>query len=255
VNVWNQKQKKGFPVITTKKILVDKVIGELLWFVSGSTSVADLHKRNIHFWDANGSREFLDRTGLYSYEEGDLGPVYGFQWRHWGAEYVSHTTDYAGQGIEQLAEIVRLLKEDPNSRRILLSAWNVGDLKKMALPPCHVMAQFSVRNKTFLDCQLYQRSGDLFLGVPFNITSYCALVHMLAHVTALKPGRFVHVIGDGHIYKNHIDAVNIQLLQSPRPFPHLSLSRPVNSIDDFSEQDFVIDDYQPAPFIRASMAV
>jgi len=252
---------KTVPIITTKRVFWKKVVGELLWFISGSTSVDDLHKHNIHFWDANSSREFLDKRGLVEYEEGDLGPVYGFQWRHWGAEYKGHKHDYTGEGEDQLAEVIRLLKEDPFSRRILLSAWNVSALSKMALPPCHLMAQFYVREEKnkerFLDCQLYQRSGDMFLGVPFNITCYSALVYMLCHITGYTPGRFVHVIGDAHIYQNHFDAVKQQLSNSPRPFPTLEIkpSHPNPTIDDFELDDFTLKNYNSCKYIRAPMAV
>ena len=250
------------PIITTKKVFWKKVVGELLWFISGSTSVADLHKHNIHFWDANSSREFLDKRGLNEYEEGDLGPVYGFQWRHWGAKYQGHKHDYTGEGEDQIAEIVRLLKEDPFSRRILLSAWNVGELSKMALPPCHLLVQFYVREdkdgKKYLDCQLYQRSGDMFLGVPFNITCYSILVYMLCDVVPdLYPGRFIHTIGDAHIYLNHMDAVKKQLSNTPRPFPTLKIKKQdgTPNIDGFSLDDFTLENYDCCAYIRAPMAV
>lgn len=251
---------RTLPVITTKKVLVSKVIGELLWLISGSTAVADLQKRGIHFWDANSSRDFLDKRGLAHYKEGDLGPVYGFQWRHFGAEYDGCDAEYNGKGEDQLQEVVRLLREDPFSRRILLSAWNPSDLKKMALPPCHLLAQFYVREEKYLDCQLYQRSGDLFLGVPFNITSYATLTYMLAHVTGLLPGRFTHVLGDAHIYLNHTDAVEQQLSRTPRPFPRLLIKErddgtTIAEIDDFNADDFQVIGYSPCAFIRAPMAV
>jgi len=243
------------PVLTTKKVLWDKVIGELLWIISGSTRVEDLHAMNIHFWDANCSREFLDRRGLKDYREGDLGPVYGFQWRHWGAEYKGCDADYTGKGTDQLQDVVNLLKQDPNSRRILLNAWNAGNLSEMCLPPCHMMAQFYVREGIYLDCQMYQRSGDMFLGVPFNIMSYSVLTYMLAHVANLKPGKFIHVLGDAHVYQNHVEAVEKQLNRTPRPFPTLQIKRNVSSIDEFSLDDFELSNYNPAPFIRAPMAV
>eukprot|EP00011_Vannellida_sp_DIVA3-517-6-12_P005517 CAMPEP_0114618676 /NCGR_PEP_ID=MMETSP0168-20121206/7821_1 /TAXON_ID=95228 ORGANISM="Vannella sp., Strain DIVA3 517/6/12" /NCGR_SAMPLE_ID=MMETSP0168 /ASSEMBLY_ACC=CAM_ASM_000044 /LENGTH=456 /DNA_ID=CAMNT_0001829821 /DNA_START=54 /DNA_END=1424 /DNA_ORIENTATION=+ len=250
----------SLPVITTKKVLVSKVLGELLWLISGSTAVADLQARGIHFWDANSSREFLDKRGLTDYKEGDLGPVYGFQWRHFGAAYAGCDADYSGQGQDQLAEVVRLIREDPYSRRILLSAWNPQDLAKMALPPCHLLAQFYVREDKYLDCQLYQRSGDLFLGVPFNITSYSTLTYMLAHITGYKPGRFTHVLGDAHVYLNHIEAANKQLARTPRPFPRLVFKgrengEKITEIDQFAQDDFILLDYHPCGFIRAPMAV
>lgn len=250
------------PILTTKRVFWKKVVGELLWFISGSTSVEDLHKHNIKFWDANSSREFLDKRGLVDYEEGDLGPVYGFQWRHWGSEYTGHKADYTGKGKDQLAEVINLLKNDPFSRRIILSAWNAGDLDKMALPPCHLMAQFYVREQgsekqRYLDCQLYQRSGDMFLGVPFNITCYSALVYMLCHITGYQPGRFIHVLGDAHIYLNHIDAVKKQLANTPRPFPTLHIKPSVANptIDDFNLEDFSLENYDSCKYIPAPMAV
>ena len=243
---------KSLPVITTKKVMVKKVIGELLWMISGSTNVEDLQRNGIHFWDANSSREFLDQRGL-NYEEGDLGPVYGFQWRHWGADYEGCKVDH--KGFDQLQHIVEQIRNEPESRRIILSAWNVGDIGKMALPPCHLLAQFYVRSNEYLDCQLYQRSGDMFLGVPFNIMSYSCLTYMLAHITGLKPGRFVHTLGDSHIYLNHIDQVKVQLSRTPRPFPTLHFRDGLSEIDDFTLDDFIIDGYEPAPFIKAKMAV
>jgi thymidylate synthase len=243
------------PLLTTKKVFPEKVIGELLWFISGSTWNGDLKKQGISIWDANASREFLDKRGLTHYEEGDLGPVYGFQWRHFGATYEGRSADYTGKGKDQLAEVVELLRTDPESRRIVLSSWNAAAIEQMALPPCHVLAQFFVREKTFLDCQLYQRSADMFLGVPFNIFSYAVLTYMLAHLTGLRPGKLIHVMGDAHIYQNHVEAVKKQLARTPRAWPTLEIKRQVTSIDDFTLEDFEIKGYNPCPFIKAQMAV
>lgn len=249
---------ESLPVLTGKEVLYDKVKGELLWIVSGSTDVEDLHKLGVHFWDENSSREFLDARGLTHYQPGDLGPVYGFQWRHWGAKYVDCKTDYTGQGIDQLQTIVQQLEKDKYSRRIILSAWNVEDLSAMALPPCHMMAQFYVRDDSYLDCMLFQRSGDMFLGVPFNIASYSTLTYMLAHLTDLKPGKFVHVLGDAHIYSNHVEAVNTYLERTPFEPPKLQFARSkeeIGTIDGFKKSDFQLLDYQHHKYIKSPMAV
>lgn len=246
------------PAFTTKKVFWKKVIGELLWFVSGKTDIQSLHKDNIHFWDDNGSRDFLDKRGLSHYNEGDLGPVYGFQWRHWGEEYNGSNKEY--KGIDQLNEIINLIKNDPYSRRMILSAWNVSQLEEMALPPCHLLCQFYVRfdknNNKFLDCQLYQRSGDLFLGVPFNILSYSTLIYMICNIIGdISPGKFIHTIGDAHIYVNHIDQVKEQLSRDIREWPELKINKIGKNIDDFSLDDFELIDYNPHPYIRAKMAI
>lgn len=249
---------ESIPVCTTKKVLYDKVLGELLWILSGSTKVGDLHKYGINFWDLFCTREFLDNRNLQHYEPGDLGPIYGFQWRHWGAKYVNCRTDYTGQGIDQIATIVRQIKEEPWSRRIVLSAWNVSDLDSMTLPPCHMLAQFNVREGKYLDCMLTQRSGDMFLGIPFNIASYSTLTYMLAFITNLKPGKFIHSIGDAHIYSNHIEAVNKQLNRQFSVLPTLTFNRSaeeIGSIDGFTIDDFKLENYHPQSMIKAPMAV
>ena len=181
------------------------IVEELLWFISGNTNSNTLRDKNVHIWDANGSTEFLKKRGL-NYSQGDLGPVYGFQWRHFGANYKTCNDNYDKQGIDQLANIIKTIKTNPNSRRIILSAWNPSDLNKMALPPCHILVQFNVTDKK-LNCQMYQRSADVGLGVPFNIASYSLLTHIIAHCTGLKPGKFIHVMGDTHIYLNHIQRI------------------------------------------------
>jgi len=244
---------EGFPLLTTKKMGYKTILRELLWFIRGSTSNKELQDKNVHIWDQNSTREFLDSRGL-SYEEGDLGPVYGFQWRHFGAEYESCYSDYSDKGIDQLKNIIELIKNDPTSRRILLNSWNASDIDKMALPPCHVMCQFNVnlRDKT-LNCQLYQRSGDMFLGVPFNIASYSFLTCILAKITGYKPGKLIHILGDTHIYENHINAVKEQIKRVPYQFPELILSDELSDIDNLKEEYFTIQNYLSYPKITAPM--
>lgn len=246
--------RENFPLLTTKRVFWRGVLEELLWFIKGSTNANELAEKNVHIWDANGSREFLDKLGLHHREVGDLGPVYGFQWRHFGAEYKDMHTDYTGKGVDQLADVIETIKQDPNSRRIIMCSWNAADIPKMALPPCHAMCQFYVCNGE-LSCQLYQRSADMGLGVPFNIASYSLLTYMIAHVTDLKPGEFVHTIGDAHIYSNHVDAMNIQIERQPRPLPRLRIKRKVSCIDDFKADDFELVDYKPHGKIAMKMAV
>merc|ERR1711874_459623 len=229
--------RKSFPVLTTKRVFWRGVFEELLWFVRGDTNAKHLSEKGVKIWDGNGSKEFLDKRGLGHREEGDLGPVYGFQWRHFGAKYVDMHTDYTGQGVDQLAECIRKIKEDPTDRRILLTAWNPADLSEMALPPCHMFCQFYVANGE-LSCQMYQRSCDMGLGVPFNVASYSLLTCMIAHVTNLKPGDFIHTLGDAHVYNNHITALEKQLKRSPRPFPTLEIRRQVTDMEDFITSDF-----------------
>jgi thymidylate synthase len=253
------------PLLTTKRVFLRAVIAELLWFISGSTSSLPLTAAGIKIWDGNGSREYLDSVGLAHREVGDLGPVYGFQWRHFGAEYVDAKTDYTGKGVDQLAEVIHKLKHNPYDRRIILSAWNPKDLKLMALPPCHMFAQFYVsfpktenggKEKGSLHCQLYQRSCDMGLGVPFNIASYALLTHMLAHVCDLTPGTFTHTMGDAHVYLDHVDALKVQLTREPKPFPELEISREVGgSIDGWKVEDFVVKGYEPHKGIAMKMSV
>jgi len=340
------------PLLTTKRVFWRGVAEELLWFISGDTSARTLQDKGVRIWDGNGSREFLDKSGLSHREEGDLGPVYGFQWRHFGAEYKDMHADYEGQGVDQLKQVVDKIKTKPNDRRIILSAWNpAGEalhpgeavrrafilprmtaasdrslastccpglrrsvataapattafagfvvaspspaaIPDMALPPCHMMAQFFVANGE-LSCQMYQRSADMGLGVPFNIASYSLLTVMLAHVAGLKvshadancrrpytaqrsvrrctagthapprssypppsqPGDFVHVIGDAHVYLNHVAPLRRQLDREPRPFPSLRLAREVSDIDGFRFEDFVVEGYEPHKGIKMKMAV
>ncbi|RMG75544.1 MAG: thymidylate synthase [Bacteroidetes bacterium] len=224
----------GFPLVTTKKVHLKSVIHELLWFLKGDSNVKYLQDHGVRIWN-----EWAD-------EAGDLGPVYGVQWRSWG------TAD--GGTIDQIQEVIRQIRETPESRRLMVSAWNVGELSRMALPPCHVMFQFYVAGGT-LSCQLYQRSADLFLGVPFNIASYALLLMMVAQVCDLKPGTFVHTFGDAHIYHNHFEQVQEQLSRDVRPLPTMHLNPEVKSIFDFTYADFSLTGYDPHPTIKAPIAV
>jgi len=243
-----------FPLLTTKKTFWRGIAEELFWFIQGSTNANDLVEKKVRIWDANGSREFLDSLGFTDREVNDLGPVYGFQWRHFGAEYVDAKTDYTGQGIDQLMDVINKIKNRPDDRRIIMCAWNPADLNKMALPPCHCLVQFYVANGE-LSCQLYQRSADMGLGVPFNIASYALLTHMIAHVTDLKPGDFVHTLGDAHVYLNHIEPLTVQLGRQPKEFPKLVIKRKVENIEDFKFEDFAVEGYEPHPKITMDMAV
>lgn len=244
------------PLLTTKRVFWRGVAEELLWFIKGSTNANELTEKGIHVWDGNGSREFLDNRGLQERDVGDLGPVYGFQWRHFGANYTDMHADYKGQGVDQLAECINSIKNNPCDRRIIMSAWNPTDLKLMALPPCHMFCQFFVdTEKGELSCQMYQRSADLGLGVPFNIASYALLTHMMAQVCGLKAGDFIHVIGDAHVYLNHVDAIKEQLTRSPRPFPTLEINKNKSCIDDFVYDDFTIKGYNPNKSIKMDMAI
>merc|ERR1719273_982308 len=243
-----------FPLLTTKKTFWRGIAEELFWFIRGSTNAIDLQEKNVRIWDANGSREFLDNLGFKDREVGDLGPVYGFQWRHFGAEYVDTKTDYSGQGIDQLMDVINKIKTRPDDRRIIMCAWNPADLNKMALPPCHCLVQFYVANGE-LSCQLYQRSADLGLGVPFNIASYALLTVMIAHVCHLTPGDFVHTLGDTHVYLNHVEPLKTQLQREPKPFPKIIIKRKVENIEDFCIDDFEVEGYESHPKIAMDMAV
>ncbi len=225
---------EGFPVVTTKKIHLKSVVGELIWFLRGDTNVRWLNERGITIWD-----EWAD-------EHGDLGPVYGYQWRSWP------TAD--GRHIDQLEQVVQQISANPGSRRLLVSAWNVADLSKMALAPCHTMFQFYVADGR-LSCQLYQRSADVFLGVPFNIASYALLTAMVAHVTGLQVGDFVHTFGDAHLYRNHLDQARLQLSRDPRPLPELWLDPAVTDLAGFDLEHVKVSGYDPHPGIKAPIAV
>lgn len=246
--------RDSFPLLTTKRVFWRGVAQELIWFVQGRTNANELADKGIHIWDGNGSREFLDKSGLGHREVGDLGPVYGFQWRHFGATYKTMHDDYTGQGVDQLADCIDKIKNDPTNRRIIMSAWNPAALPEMALPPCHMFCQFYVA-KGELSCMMYQRSADMGLGVPFNIASYSLLTCMVAQVCGLKPGDFIHNIGDCHVYKNHVEPLKTQLERSPGQFPRLRINPNIKNIDEFVYEDFVIEGYKPQKTIKMKMAV
>lgn len=224
----------GFPLLTTKKLHTKSIIHELLWFLKGDTNIQYLNENGVKIWN-----EWAD-------EKGDLGPVYGHQWRSW--------PDGNGGTIDQIKEVVHQIKHNPDSRRLIVSAWNVADVGKMALPPCHCLFQFYVADGK-LSCQLYQRSADVFLGVPFNIASYSLLTMMIAQVCGLKPGEFIHSFGDTHIYTNHIEQVKLQLTREPRPLPILKINPDVKCIFDFKYEDFELVDYNPHPHIKGEVSV
>jgi thymidylate synthase len=224
----------GFPLVTTKKLHLRSIIHELLWFLRGDTNLRYLHEHGVTIWD-----EWADQTG-------ELGPVYGHQWRSWPRADGGH--------IDQIAQVMEQLKTTPNSRRIMVSAWNVAELDNMALPPCHALFQFYVAGEQ-LSCQLYQRSADIFLGVPFNIASYALLTMMVAQATGLRPGDFIHTLGDAHLYANHLDQARLQLQREPRPLPQMKLNPAVNSVFDFAFDDFELVGYDPHPHIKAPVAV
>lgn len=246
------------PLLTTKRTFWRGVAEELLWFISGSTNANLLKEKGIGIWDGNASKEFLESRGLGHREEGDLGPVYGFQWRHFGAAYKDMHADYTGQGVDQLAECIDKIKNNPEDRRILMSAWNPSALDEMALPPCHLLCQFYVdTTANEVSCHMYQRSADMGLGVPFNIASYALLTHLVAHVTGRKPGVLVHTLGDAHVYLNHIEPLQEQLDRTPRAFPKLFIEDPENTktIDDFRYEDLHVVGYHPYGKVAMKMAV
>jgi len=226
--------QKGFPLLTTKKIHLKSVIHELLWFIKGDTNIQYLKDNKVRIWN-----EWAD-------EDGEIGRLYGYQWRSWTAEQ--------GRTIDQLSQVIESLKQNPNSRRHIVSAWNAGDLDKMNLPPCHILFQFYVADNK-LSCQLYQRSADLFLGVPFNIASYALLLMMVARETGYQPGEFIHTLGDAHIYLNHIEQVKTQLQRTARPLPKMILNPEVTRVTDFKYEDFKLEDYNPYPHIKGKVAV
>lgn len=226
--------QKGFPLVTTKKVHTRSIIHELLWFLKGDTNIKYLKDNGVSIWD-----EWAD-------ENGNLGPVYGYQWRSWPSA--------SGEHIDQISQLIDQIKKNPDSRRLLVNAWNVSEISKMKLPPCHILFQFYVADGK-LSCQLYQRSADLFLGVPFNIASYALLTHMVAQVCDLEVGEFIHTLGDAHIYSNHFDQVNLQLTREPLPLPTLKLNPEVKNIFDFTYEDIAIENYQSHPAIKAAVAV
>jgi thymidylate synthase len=225
---------QGFPLVTTKKVHLKSIIHELIWFLSGNTNIGYLKENGVTIWD-----EWADANG-------NLGPVYGSQWRSWkGAD---------GRATDQISQVIEQIKKNPTSRRLIVSAWNVGELEKMALPPCHAFFQFYVANGK-LSCQLYQRSADTFLGVPFNIASYALLTMMIAQVTGLQPGDFVHTLGDTHLYLNHVEQAQLQLTREPRALPKMKINPDVRNIFDFKYEDFTLEGYDPHPAIKAPIAV
>jgi thymidylate synthase len=244
--------KESFPLLTTKKVYWKGIAEELLWFIKGDTNSKHLEEKNVNIWKGNSSREFLDNIGLTEYEEGDCGPIYGFQWRHFNTPYFGHHTNYEGKGIDQLQNCINLIKNDPFSRRIFMSAWNPEQMEEMCLPPCHVSYQFYVSHDGGLSCILYQRSGDMFLGVPFNIASVSLLVYLIASITNTYPDKVSLVIGDAHIYEEHIEQVKIQLDRTPYKFPILNINKKTN-IDEYTYNDFEITEYVCHPIIKAPM--
>lgn len=232
---------EGFPLVTTKKLHLRSIVHELLWFLSGDTNIRYLKENGVSIWD-----EWAD-------DHGDLGPVYGHQWRHFPTLQRDGDTLIAGE-VDQIAQLIERIRKTPDSRRLIVSAWNPGEVDQMALPPCHTLWQVRIQGNK-LHLQLYQRSADMFLGVPFNIASYALLTHMLAHVTGYEPGDFIHTMGDAHIYLNHLDQVETQLSREPQPLPRLRITRQVSSIFDFRYEDFEFLDYAPLPAIKAPVAV
>jgi thymidylate synthase len=225
---------EGFPVLTTKKLHLKSIIYELLWFLKGDTNIRYLNDHQVNIWND------------WANEKGDLGHIYGYQWRSWPG--------YDGSSIDQIQNVIQSIQTDPDSRRHIVNAWNVGDLKNMALVPCHVLFQFYVAQGK-LSCQLYQRSADVFLGVPFNIASYSLLTLMIAQITGLKPGDFIHTLGDAHLYNNHIEQAKIQLLRKPKPLPVMKLNPEVKRIGDFVFEDFILEGYDPHPHIKGAISV
>jgi thymidylate synthase len=226
--------RDGFPLLTTKKLHLRSIIHELLWFLQGSTNIAYLKANGVSIWD-----EWAD-------EHGELGPIYGHQWRSWDCA--------DGRTVDQIAQLIHDIQHNPDSRRLIVSAWNVGEIDRMALPPCHVMFQFYV-NDGQLSCQLYQRSADVFLGVPFNIASYALLLMMVAQVTGLEPRYFIHTLGDAHLYNNHLEQAQLQLTREPRQLPVMRINPEVKSIFDFHYEDFTLEGYDPYPHIKAEVSV
>jgi thymidylate synthase len=237
-------QNNLIPILTTKKTAWKTCLKELLWFISGKTNNKLLQAQGVHIWDANANPEFLEKRGLNYYEDGELGPIYGHQWRHFGTPWKGDR-DYKGDGIDQLQNIIDELKnpETRTSRRIILSAWNPCQLDKMALPPCHIVCQFNVHDGNKLSCALFQRSGDSFLGVPFNIASYSFLTHLLAHHCGLEAHEFVHFLGNAHLYEQHIDAAQLQLERAPKALPSVHIKQLRENINDYTVDDFEVNNY------------
>jgi thymidylate synthase len=247
-------ENQKIPILTTKKVAVKTCIKELLWFINGKTDNKLLKEQNVHIWDGNGSKDFLESRGL-DYKEDDLGPVYGHQWRHFNAKYKTCDENYKNEGIDQLEKIISSLK-DPNerfSRRLVMSAWNPCQIDEMALPPCHILCQFNVNNDNELSCSMYQRSGDIGLGVPFNIMSYSVLTHLIAHHCGLKAKEFIYHIGNCHIYDDHIDQMNIQCLRKPYEFPNININTKYDDINNYTLDNFEISNYKCHEKIKMDM--
>lgn len=255
-----EKGEPIIPLLTTKRVYWKGVVKELLWFLRGDTNARHLAAEGVNIWNGNSSREALDAKGLTHYEEGDCGPIYGYQWRHFGAEYNGPMNTPYGKGVDQWSNCIRLLKEEPTSRRIFMSAWNPVDLDKMCLPPCHVSYQFYVKGagKGKLYCMMYQRSADLFLGVPFNIASVSLMVHVMSYLTGLEAGGVSVVMGDAHIYEDHWKVVREQLTREPieKGFPRLYIrDRQQEEVEDFEFEDFILEKYQYHSTLKAKMMV
>ena len=238
-------ENNTIPLLTTKKLAWKTCLKELLWFISGKTDNRILQDKNVNIWNSNGSREFLDSQGLYDLKENDLGPVYGHQWRFFNATYIDCKTDYTNLGIDQLEKVINILKdpEKRSSRRIIISAWNPCQLNEMALPPCHVLMQFHVSDNKYLYCSLYQRSGDVGLGVPFNIASYSFLTHLIAYHCDLETKEFIYYLGNCHIYDDHLEKLQEQISRKPLNFAKIKIKNKYNKIEDYNEDDFQILDY------------
>jgi thymidylate synthase len=242
--------RAGFPLLTTKKVHLRSIVHELLWFLRGETHVAPLQAAGVKIWDEWATAE---QTARFGRKEGDLGPVYGHQWRNFGATLLPDGS-YARDGIDQLAKLLADIQKSPHSRRLIVSGWNPKEAEQVALPPCHTLFQLYVQEGE-LSCQLYQRSGDVFLGVPFNIASYALLTMMIAQVCGLRPGDFVHTFGDAHLYKNHLDQARLQLQRAPRPLPTLRLNPEVRDLFAFRFEDITLEGYDPHPHIKAEVSV
>ena len=248
-------ENNKIPLLTTKKVAWKTCLRELLWFICGNTSNAILNQKNVHIWDANSSRQFLDSRGLNNYSENDLGPIYGFQWRHFNAKYYNCDTNYENQGIDQLKYVIKCLK-DPDqrtSRRMVISAWNPCQLDEMALPPCHVLMQFNVHDGNKLSCSMYQRSNDEACGTPFNIASYCFLTHLLAKHCGLIAYEFLYFKGNCHIYEEHLEDIKKQIVREPYEFPTLTINNVYENIEDYTENDFILNNYTYHDSIKYKM--
>jgi thymidylate synthase len=241
----------SFPLLTTKKLNFNHILAEVLWFLSGDTDISFLKQNGVSVWNGNTTRDFLDKRGLVDYKEGDVGPLYGYQWRNFGGDFRNPES----KGVDQIQRMLDILKTDPLSRRIFLSAWNPADLDKMALEPCHVSFQLYVSDNKYLDAKLYLRSNDLFLGAPWNIACYSLLLYMFGHLTGYKPRKLIYTIGDSHIYLDHISQVYNQLSRSTRPFPKLVINKKCENFEDFDMNSFTLENYNPHPFIKANMAI